>query len=74
MVALIVLVVVAFVVILTLWRTVRIVPQASAGLVERLGRYQRTLGAGVTLLIPFVDRLRPLIDLREQVVSSSRSR
>jgi len=69
MVALIVLVVVALVVILTLWRTVRIVPQASAGLVERLGRYQRTLGAGVTVLIPFVDRLRPLIDLREQVVS-----
>ena len=69
MVALIVLVVVAFVVILTLWRTVRIVPQAQAGLVERLGRYQRTLNAGVTLLVPFVDRLRPLIDLREQVVS-----
>jgi regulator of protease activity HflC (stomatin/prohibitin superfamily) len=69
MVALIVLVVVAFVVILTLWRTVRIVPQAQAGLVERLGRYQRTLNAGVTLLVPFVDRLKPLIDLREQVVS-----
>jgi regulator of protease activity HflC (stomatin/prohibitin superfamily) len=69
MVALIVFVAVAFFVILTLWRTVRIVPQASAGLVERLGRYQRTLGAGVTLVIPFVDRLRPLIDLREQVVS-----
>jgi regulator of protease activity HflC (stomatin/prohibitin superfamily) len=69
MVALIVLVVVAFVVLVTLWRTVRIVPQAQAGLVERLGRYQRTLSAGVTLLVPFIDRLRPLIDLREQVVS-----
>jgi regulator of protease activity HflC (stomatin/prohibitin superfamily) len=68
-VALIVLLAVAAVVILTLWRTVRIVPQAQAGLVERLGRYQRTLSAGVALLIPFVDRLRPLIDLREQVVS-----
>jgi regulator of protease activity HflC (stomatin/prohibitin superfamily) len=68
-VAVIVLLGVAFVVILTLWRTVRIVPQAQAGLVERLGRYQRTLTAGVALLIPFVDRLRPLIDLREQVVS-----
>jgi regulator of protease activity HflC (stomatin/prohibitin superfamily) len=68
-VALIVLLAVAFVVILTLWRTVRIVPQASAGIVERLGRYHRTLGAGVALVIPFVDRLRPLIDLREQVVS-----
>ncbi len=69
MVALIVLVVVAFVVVLTLWKTVRIVPQAQAGLVERLGRYQRTLSAGVAILVPFIDRLRPLIDLREQVVS-----
>jgi regulator of protease activity HflC (stomatin/prohibitin superfamily) len=57
------LVVVAFV------RTVRIVPQARAGVVERLGRYTRTQGPGVAILIPFVDRMRPLIDLREQVVS-----
>jgi regulator of protease activity HflC (stomatin/prohibitin superfamily) len=69
MVALIVLLIVAAVVVLTLWRTIKIIPQAQAGLVERLGRYQRTLSAGVAILIPFVDRLRPLIDLREQVVS-----
>src|SRR2546421_7694559 len=69
MVALIVLLAVAALVVLTLWRTVKIVPQAQAGLVERLGRSQRTLNAGVAILIPFVDRLRPLIDLREQVVS-----
>jgi regulator of protease activity HflC (stomatin/prohibitin superfamily) len=50
-------------------RTVRIVPQARAGIVERLGRYHRTLGPGMTVLTPFVDRLKPLIDLREQVVS-----
>ncbi len=50
-------------------RTVRIVPQARAGIVERLGRYHRTLSPGMTLVVPFVDRLRPLIDLREQVVS-----
>jgi len=67
--ALIVLLVVAALVVLTLIRTVRIVPQANAGLVERLGRYRRTLSPGVALVIPFVDRLRPLIDLREQVVS-----
>ncbi|HXZ57320.1 MAG TPA: SPFH domain-containing protein [Gaiellaceae bacterium] len=67
--ALIVLLVIAGLVVLTLIRTVRIVPQANAGLVERLGRYQRTLSPGVALVIPFVDRLRPLIDLREQVVS-----
>jgi regulator of protease activity HflC (stomatin/prohibitin superfamily) len=69
MVALIVLLVVAAVVVFTLARTIRIVPQANAGLVERLGRYQRTLSPGVALVIPFIDRLRPLIDLREQVVS-----
>jgi regulator of protease activity HflC (stomatin/prohibitin superfamily) len=50
-------------------RTVRIVPQARAGVVERLGRYHKTLLPGPTLLVPFVDRLKPLIDLREQVVS-----
>jgi regulator of protease activity HflC (stomatin/prohibitin superfamily) len=69
MVLLIVLVVVAVVVLATLARTVRIVPQAEAGLVERLGRYNRTLSAGVAIVVPFIDRLRPLIDLREQVVS-----
>jgi regulator of protease activity HflC (stomatin/prohibitin superfamily) len=69
MVLLIVLLVVAVVVLATLARTVRIVPQAKAGLVERLGRYNRTLSAGVTIVVPFIDRLRPLIDLREQVVS-----
>jgi regulator of protease activity HflC (stomatin/prohibitin superfamily) len=37
--------------------------------VERLGRYSRTLDAGLTIVVPFIDRLRPLIDLREQVVS-----
>ncbi|MFZ9283202.1 MAG: SPFH domain-containing protein [Candidatus Nanopelagicales bacterium] len=62
-----VLLVAIFGVILT--RSIRIIPQASAGIVERLGRYHRTLGAGLTIIIPFIDRLRPLIDLRERVVS-----
>jgi len=66
---LIVLLAVAAVVLLVLFRSVRIVPQARAGIVERLGRYHRTLDAGLALVVPFVDRLRPLIDLREQVVS-----
>jgi regulator of protease activity HflC (stomatin/prohibitin superfamily) len=67
--ALIAVIVIAVVVIVTLVRTVRIVPQATAGLIERLGRYQRTCTPGLTVLVPFVDRMRPLIDLREQVVS-----
>ena len=50
-------------------RAIRIIPQANAGVVERLGRYDRTLEAGLNLIIPFIDRLRPLVDLREQVVS-----
>src|SRR5688572_27170228 len=48
---------------------VRIVPQARAGVVERLGRYARTLDPGLTLIVPFIDRVKPLIDLREQVVT-----
>src|SRR3954469_14486321 len=69
MAGLIVLLVIAFVVLLVLARTVRIVPQARAGVVERLGRYLRTLQPGLALVVPYVDRVRPLIDLREQVVS-----
>jgi regulator of protease activity HflC (stomatin/prohibitin superfamily) len=68
-IALIVLAVVVVLVLVTLAKTVRIVPQAKAGVVERLGRYSRTLDAGLAILVPFIDRLRPLIDLREQVVS-----
>jgi regulator of protease activity HflC (stomatin/prohibitin superfamily) len=69
MATLIVLGVLALVVLITLARAIRIVPQARAGIVERLGRYNRTLDAGLALVIPYVDRVRPLIDLREQVVS-----
>src|ERR1041384_2551469 len=69
MVALIVIVVVALFVLLVLARTVRVVPQARAGVVERLGRYHRTLNAGLTIVVPFIDRIRSVIDLREQVVS-----
>jgi regulator of protease activity HflC (stomatin/prohibitin superfamily) len=65
----IVLAVVAVFLVLMAARTIRIVPQARAGVVERLGRYHRTLNPGMTVLVPFVDRMRPLLDLREQVVS-----
>jgi regulator of protease activity HflC (stomatin/prohibitin superfamily) len=69
MVTLIVLLAVAAFVLVVVARTIRIVPQARAGVVERFGRYQRTLSPGLALVVPFVDRLRPLLDLREQVVS-----
>jgi len=67
--ALIVLLIVALFVLIVLARTVRIVPQARAGVVERLGRYSRTLNPGLSIVVPFVDRVRDMIDLREQVVS-----
>src|SRR5438270_9755313 len=69
MVALIVIAVVAVFVLVVLARTIRIVPQARAGVVERLGRYHKTLNPGLAIVMPFIDRLRPMIDLREQVVS-----
>ena len=65
-VLLLVLLALAFVVVS---KAVRIVPQARAGIVERLGRYHRTLGPGLAIVIPFIDRVLPVVDLREQVVS-----
>ncbi|MCY1695453.1 SPFH domain-containing protein [Curtobacterium sp. SL109] len=56
-------------VIVVLAKAIRIVPQATAGVVERLGKYHKTLTPGLNLLVPFIDRLRPLLDMREQVVS-----
>ncbi|GGS78042.1 SPFH domain-containing protein [Nonomuraea spiralis] len=50
-------------------RSIRIIPQATAAIIERLGRYHRTLKPGLNLVVPFIDRIKDLIDLREQVVS-----
>jgi len=66
---LIALVVIAVVVLFLAAKTVRIIPQSKAGVVERLGRYRRTMDPGLNIVIPFVDRVRTLTDLREQVVS-----
>ena len=60
--------IVLFVIVL-LARTVRIIPQARAGIVERFGKYKETLPAGLNVVVPFVDKVRYIIDLREQVVS-----
>jgi regulator of protease activity HflC (stomatin/prohibitin superfamily) len=48
---------------------IKIIPQASAGITERLGKYHRTLLPGLNIIFPGIDRLRPLVDLREKVVS-----
>lgn len=63
------LIVLAIFVIVVIFRSIRIIPQAYTGVVERLGRYQRTLSPGLNLIVPFIDRLRPLVDMRETVVS-----
>ena len=65
----IIAVVIVLAVVLTVVRSIRIVPQARARNVERFGRYRKTLEPGMNFIIPFVDRVKPLIDLREQVVS-----
>jgi regulator of protease activity HflC (stomatin/prohibitin superfamily) len=66
---LIIAAVVAILVVLAVMRSVRIVPQARARNVERFGRYRKTLEPGMNFIIPFIDRVKPIIDLREQVVS-----
>src|ERR1700749_3699132 len=68
----VILILIAVVVLFSLFvaaRTVKVIPQARAGVVERLGRYHRTLEPGLTIVSPFIDRVRPLVDLREQVVN-----
>jgi regulator of protease activity HflC (stomatin/prohibitin superfamily) len=65
----IIVVVLVLLVAVTTYKTVRIVPQARARNVERLGRYRKTLEPGMNFIIPFIDRVKPTIDLREQVVS-----
>ncbi len=56
-------------VLTVLFRAIRIVPQGANGIVERLGRYHKTLTPGLHILVPLIDHMRPLIDMREQVVS-----
>jgi regulator of protease activity HflC (stomatin/prohibitin superfamily) len=62
-------VVVLGLVLLVASRAIRIIPQARAGIVERFGRYHRTLQPGLAIITPFIERVRPLVDLREQVVN-----
>lgn len=56
-------------VIVVIAKSIRVVPQAYAGVVERFGKYKETLPAGLNFVVPFIDKVRYMIDLREQVVS-----
>jgi regulator of protease activity HflC (stomatin/prohibitin superfamily) len=68
-IALIVIIVVVLVVLIVAIKSVMVVPQAQAAVIERLGRYRTTAAPGMNFLAPFFDRVRARIDLREQVVS-----
>ncbi|GAA4393168.1 SPFH domain-containing protein [Tsukamurella soli] len=68
-VGVIILAVLLIAVLVVLVKSVVLVPQATAAVIERLGRYTKTVSGQLTLLVPFVDRVRARVDLREQVVS-----
>ena len=68
-VTLVVLVLLLIFAITVVVRTIRIVPQQTAVIIERLGSYSRTLDDGMHILVPFIDKPRATIDLREQVVT-----
>jgi len=50
-------------------RTFRVIPQARVGVIQRLGTYQRSADSGLTVVLPFIDKMLPLLDMREQVIS-----
>ena len=56
-------------IIVVVFRAIALIPQGEAAVIERLGRYTRTVSGGITLLIPFVDKVRERVDTRERVVS-----
>ena len=70
-VGLVIIAVLVLVVGVILVKSIALIPQAEAAVIERLGRYTKTVSGQLTLLVPFVDRIRARIDLRERVVSVS---
>ncbi len=60
---------IALIIVITLVRMIKIVPQQRNDVVERLGKYNRTLTPGLNILVPFIDQVRTKVDLREQVQS-----
>ncbi|HEY6739104.1 MAG TPA: paraslipin, partial [Actinopolymorphaceae bacterium] len=67
--ALIVVLVLAVLAVIVIAKSVKIVSQARVGVVERLGKYHRSLEPGLSMITPFIDKVRYTVDLREQVVS-----
>src|SRR2546430_4447707 len=67
MAAIIVLAVLAFLLFILAFTTIKIVRPYQRGVVERLGRYKGTVDPGLRIIVPFVDRIH-MVDMREQVV------
>ena len=59
---------VLFVIIIAI-SAIKIIRQSTVGIVERLGKYHKTAEQGINVIIPFIDRFRAIVDMREQVVS-----
>ena len=68
-VLLIIVALIVILVVVSVVKAVQIIPQATAAVIERLGRFKGTADPGLAFLVPFIDRVRERIDLREQVVS-----
>ncbi|MFT4125524.1 MAG: SPFH domain-containing protein [Gordonia sp. (in: high G+C Gram-positive bacteria)] len=68
-VGLVIAILLILLVVVTVVKSVALIPQAEAAVIERLGRYTRTVSGQLTLLVPFIDRIRAKVDIRERVVS-----
>ena len=54
-------------VLIVLFKSIKIVPQKQVKIIERLGKYHQTADAGLNLIVPFLDSVRDTLDLREQI-------
>jgi regulator of protease activity HflC (stomatin/prohibitin superfamily) len=61
-------VIIVIFVIYVAFSSIKIIQQATVGIVERLGKFHKTAEKGINVVIPFIDHFRAIVDLREQVV------
>ncbi len=61
-------IVIIMLIIITLFKTAKVVPQKSAFVVERLGKYSKTLEAGFHILLPFIDKIRYKLSMKEVAI------
>ncbi|WP_257161179.1 SPFH domain-containing protein [Corynebacterium cystitidis] len=69
MVATIAVILVLILIAAVVFKSIALIPQGEAAVIERLGSYTRTVSGGLTLLVPFIERVRARVDTRERVVS-----